>query len=202
MTTLFISDLHLSAERPDITSLFIHFLNHEAREAEALYILGDLFEVLLPVVRKHPARAMLVKPDEVLTADQEDAAQHHRKHPRGESLGVDEAERAAPGAAEQHPAFDTEKFANALHVGNQGLRVVARELGVRRRATRAALVEQDDAVAFGVEKATVARLRSHAGTAMHEEHRDPFGVAALLEIEFMGRIHREAMGLVRLDLGE
>ena len=47
MTTLFISDLHLSADRPDITSLFIHFLNHEACQAEALYILGDLFEAWL-----------------------------------------------------------------------------------------------------------------------------------------------------------
>ena len=47
MTTLFISDLHLSAERPDITALFIHFLNHDARQAEALYILGDLFEAWL-----------------------------------------------------------------------------------------------------------------------------------------------------------
>jgi UDP-2,3-diacylglucosamine hydrolase len=47
MATLFISDLHLSAERPDITSLFIEFLNNEARQAEALYILGDLFEAWL-----------------------------------------------------------------------------------------------------------------------------------------------------------
>jgi UDP-2,3-diacylglucosamine hydrolase len=47
MATLFISDLHLSAERPDITSLFIQFLNKEARQAEALYILGDLFEAWL-----------------------------------------------------------------------------------------------------------------------------------------------------------
>lgn len=44
MTTLFISDLHLSGERPHITQLFIQFLEGEAREAEALYILGDLFE--------------------------------------------------------------------------------------------------------------------------------------------------------------
>lgn len=44
MTTLFISDLHLSAERPHITDLFIAFLRTEARGAEALYILGDLFE--------------------------------------------------------------------------------------------------------------------------------------------------------------
>ena len=47
MATLFISDLHLSAERPDITALFIHFLNNDARQAEALYILGDLFEAWL-----------------------------------------------------------------------------------------------------------------------------------------------------------
>ena len=47
MATLFISDLHLSAERPDITALFIQFLNNEARQAESLYILGDLFEAWL-----------------------------------------------------------------------------------------------------------------------------------------------------------
>ncbi|KIQ95876.1 UDP-2,3-diacylglucosamine diphosphatase [Lysobacter sp. A03] len=44
MTTLFISDLHLDAERPQITELFGRFLDAEARDAEALYILGDLFE--------------------------------------------------------------------------------------------------------------------------------------------------------------
>ena len=44
MSTLFISDLHLSAERPAITALFLDFLRGRARSAEALYILGDLFE--------------------------------------------------------------------------------------------------------------------------------------------------------------
>lgn len=44
MTTLFISDLHLHESRPAITDLFMAFLEGEAREAEALYILGDLFE--------------------------------------------------------------------------------------------------------------------------------------------------------------
>ena len=47
MTTLFISDLHLDASRPAITDLFLDFLAGEARRAEALYILGDLFEVWL-----------------------------------------------------------------------------------------------------------------------------------------------------------
>ena len=44
MTTYFISDLHLDPARPEITELFIAFLGGEARGADALYILGDLFE--------------------------------------------------------------------------------------------------------------------------------------------------------------
>ena len=41
---LFISDLHLSFDKPQITQHFIHFLHTQAREAKALYILGDLFD--------------------------------------------------------------------------------------------------------------------------------------------------------------
>ena len=44
MTTLFISDLHLDAERPEIADQLLNFLNKEAVDADALYILGDLFE--------------------------------------------------------------------------------------------------------------------------------------------------------------
>jgi UDP-2,3-diacylglucosamine hydrolase len=44
MTTLFISDLHLEANQPEIGKQFLTFLAGEAREAEVLYILGDLFE--------------------------------------------------------------------------------------------------------------------------------------------------------------
>lgn len=44
MTTLFISDLHLEESRPDIGAQFLEFIENEARDAEALYILGDLFE--------------------------------------------------------------------------------------------------------------------------------------------------------------
>jgi UDP-2,3-diacylglucosamine hydrolase len=41
---LFISDLHIDAQRPEITRQFVHFLKNEAQGADALYILGDLFE--------------------------------------------------------------------------------------------------------------------------------------------------------------
>ncbi|NNG12335.1 MAG: UDP-2,3-diacylglucosamine diphosphatase [Halobacteria archaeon] len=42
--TLFISDLHLDPQRPEITSLFLDFLGNRGHLAECLYILGDLFE--------------------------------------------------------------------------------------------------------------------------------------------------------------
>ncbi len=42
--TLFISDLHLSTTQPQSTELFLRFASDVAPKAEALYILGDLFE--------------------------------------------------------------------------------------------------------------------------------------------------------------
>ena len=47
MTTLFVSDLHLDPARPATSELFLEFLRDEAARAEALYILGDLFEAWL-----------------------------------------------------------------------------------------------------------------------------------------------------------
>lgn len=47
MKTLFVSDLHLDASRPEIGRQFAAFLAGEARSAAALYILGDLFEAWL-----------------------------------------------------------------------------------------------------------------------------------------------------------
>jgi UDP-2,3-diacylglucosamine hydrolase len=42
--TLFISDLHLAAERPAATAAFFGLLAREGAQAQAIYILGDLFE--------------------------------------------------------------------------------------------------------------------------------------------------------------
>ena len=44
MNTVFISDLHLDAERPAGIARFLRFLEQETATTEALYILGDLFE--------------------------------------------------------------------------------------------------------------------------------------------------------------
>ena len=45
--TLFISDLHLSASRPEKTQKFLTFLNSRAIGVERLYILGDLFDAFI-----------------------------------------------------------------------------------------------------------------------------------------------------------
>ncbi len=45
MQVLLISDLHLEEERPDISRAFFRFLQEQAQHADALYILGDFFEV-------------------------------------------------------------------------------------------------------------------------------------------------------------
>lgn len=42
--TLFISDLHLSADHPETMAAFERFISTKVPKADALYILGDLFE--------------------------------------------------------------------------------------------------------------------------------------------------------------
>ncbi len=47
MKDLFIADLHLNDNQPEIYHRFKNFLDNKARNARALYILGDLFEYYL-----------------------------------------------------------------------------------------------------------------------------------------------------------
>ncbi len=44
MRQLFVADLHLQPERPEISRAFLYFLEHLAPGADALYLLGDIFE--------------------------------------------------------------------------------------------------------------------------------------------------------------
>jgi UDP-2,3-diacylglucosamine hydrolase len=60
--TLFISDLHLSSEQPQVSRQLFRFLADTAPGAAALYILGDLFDVWLG--------------DDVLDAAQGNALEH------------------------------------------------------------------------------------------------------------------------------
>ncbi len=44
MHTYLLSDLHLTPDRPKVIGAFLNFLRKEAKTAERIYILGDLFE--------------------------------------------------------------------------------------------------------------------------------------------------------------
>ncbi|GAA3526798.1 UDP-2,3-diacylglucosamine diphosphatase [Zobellella aerophila] len=60
-TTLFIADLHLSTGRPDITAAFLRFMAEEAPRADALYILGDLFEFWIGDDEPNPLHACVAE---------------------------------------------------------------------------------------------------------------------------------------------
>jgi UDP-2,3-diacylglucosamine hydrolase len=55
--TLFASDLHLDSEAPWAIDAFLKFLRGEARGAESLYLLGDLFEAWVGDDDDDPANA-------------------------------------------------------------------------------------------------------------------------------------------------
>lgn len=52
--TFFIADLHLSENQPHLTQLFCDFMQQLAPQAEALYILGDLFDFWIGDDEKSP----------------------------------------------------------------------------------------------------------------------------------------------------
>ena len=60
MTTLFVSDLHLSSARPAQLTLFLEFIARARQGVQALYILGDLFEVWLGDDDDTPPNAAVV----------------------------------------------------------------------------------------------------------------------------------------------
>jgi UDP-2,3-diacylglucosamine hydrolase len=65
---LFISDLHLSFEKPELTRRFVTFLQQRAPQAQALYILGDLFDAWIGDDDPTPPNALIRKHFKQLTA--------------------------------------------------------------------------------------------------------------------------------------
>jgi hypothetical protein len=106
---------------------------------------------------------------------------------------VGERERGAPGAAEEHRALEPESAAQGFDVLDQARRGVLLDRPARSRAATAALVEEHHAVEPRIEESPVHRPHLAAGTAVEEEHREPGGVAALLNVERMAPAHRQLL---------
>lgn len=68
MSHLFVSDLHLDASAPATVQRFLRFLEGEARAADSLYILGDLFETWIGDDDPDPVRSQVCDALRALTA--------------------------------------------------------------------------------------------------------------------------------------
>jgi len=68
MAQLFVSDVHLDAAHPEATEQFLEFLSGRAAHAEALYILGDLFEAWIGDDDREPGRMRVCTGLSALTA--------------------------------------------------------------------------------------------------------------------------------------
>src|SRR5215471_14100124 len=68
MARLFVSDVHLDGAAPQATEQFLAFLRAEAAGAEALYILGDLFEAWVGDDDREPANERVCAALRALTA--------------------------------------------------------------------------------------------------------------------------------------
>ncbi|OHX38410.1 UDP-2,3-diacylglucosamine diphosphatase [Methylomonas sp. LWB] len=64
---LFISDLHLAWEKPGLTRRFLDFLQYRASRAQAVYILGDLFDAWIGDDDKTPPNRSIKKALRALT---------------------------------------------------------------------------------------------------------------------------------------
>ncbi|PKM07908.1 MAG: UDP-2,3-diacylglucosamine diphosphatase [Gammaproteobacteria bacterium HGW-Gammaproteobacteria-4] len=89
--TLFVSDLHLDASRPQATHAFIDFLANDAIGADALYVLGDLFEAWLGDDDDSPLGAAVARALHALSA--RGTAVHFQRGNRDFLLGTDYALR-------------------------------------------------------------------------------------------------------------
>ena len=167
----------------------------------AAFLRRDRREVMRPRIREQARRAFLVEPLQLPAAQHEDAAQHQLGHPLRVGLRIGQRQGGAPAAAEHLPAVDAEVLAQFLDVGHQVPGGVVHQIGMRRGAARAALVEQHDAV-FGrvVELAHLVGAAA-AGAAVQHDHRLAAGVAALFVVQHVAVIDLERAGVVRGDGG-
>ncbi|MFL6605896.1 MAG: UDP-2,3-diacylglucosamine diphosphatase [Steroidobacteraceae bacterium] len=67
MTRLFVSDVHLDAGTPEAVEQFLAFLRTHAADAQALYILGDLFETWVGDDDPDPTKARVCEALQALT---------------------------------------------------------------------------------------------------------------------------------------
>ncbi len=139
---------------------------------------------LLPPLWQKVVRAVPVDPVELAGPERGDAAQDHRQHPVGVSLGVGQRQRGPPGRTGQDPSVDPQLAPQPLHVGDQvprrvGLQADIRIARVRRAATGAPLIEQHHAIGRRVIGMAHRGQAAAARPPVHHQHGYAVWIAEL-----------------------
>src|SRR6185295_15272190 len=132
-----------------------------------------------------PAASILVEPAKLGSGEKKDTAQNHCGDAFGVFLGVGQSQRRPPRAAEELPATNAKLASDTLDIVDKIRCRVVFERSIRRRASAAALIEENDAKAIGIVETAHRRVAAAAGTAMNDQHRLTIGIAALLDVEIM-----------------
>src|SRR6185437_13126963 len=145
----------------------------------------DVSKVGLPGVGKEDGRAALIKPVDLLLAQEKDAAQDDFRDALGMSLAIGEGESGTPRPAEDLPMRDAEVLTDFLNIGDQVPGGVCFQRRIRRALAASALVKIHDAIFFRMKKTALLGIRAAAGTAVKKNHRLAGRVAAFLEIDLV-----------------
>jgi hypothetical protein len=97
--------------------------------------------------------------------------------------------------------LNAEVFAQPLQIGDQVPGRVVLETRMGPAAAAATLVEEDDAIARGVEKPARARVAARTGTAVQENRRLARGIAAFLPVDLVTVADGQMTLAARLDGG-
>ena len=145
------------------------------------------------------SRRAVQEPVDLAPASEKDPAQHEAEAAPRMRLAIGQRQRRSPGTAEHQPALDRQMFPQPLDIRDQVRGGVVAQLRPGNRAAGAALIEQDDAVAVGIEEPTVDRGASRARTAMQEDDGNAVRIAALLPVHRMDGVEPQHAAAIRFD---
>ena len=106
-------------------------------------------------------------------------------HPRGVADGVDQRQGCSPAAAKHDELVDLQGLPDRFDIAEQMPCCIVLDRGQGPRAAATALIEDDNAVARGIEELAGLWGSATPGPPMHEYARFTLRIARLFEIHFV-----------------
>ncbi len=141
------------------------------------------------------------KPVDLVRRAQHDPAKNEPQARLRVRFTVRQSECCTPGPAEYQPLLDTEHLAQRFNIVDEMLGGVVLEFGKGRRAKRAALIEEHNAIDVRIPEAALGGVCTFSGAAVKVHGRDSVRVAAFLPIELVKAIDLEPSAGARFGDG-